>query len=386
MEYVEGTPLDAILRAHGRLPLVSTATGPDTPPGALGIAMQLCDALEVAHRRGVVHRDIKPANVLVLRDHAIKLLDFGIAKRTLEAATDQLTLKTAIVGTPYYASPEQVMGGPLDGRADLYALGILLYQMIVGHVPIDGPDDHAIFLAQLHTPAPPLEIPDIALPRDLVELVARMLAKNRNERPADAAQVRASLAAIAAVAPTLRMAPISPMWEAPTVAVHIVVNPASHGPPPAAIEARAPAPPPTLLAPAPPTSRRRPVALIAALVAAAAAGVGGTLLLTRAKPGAEARSEPTIGATASSQRIATPAETSMSVPAVATAPTLPPTATSTTSSQPISPVLAPPPITTTGAKPRVEPSTKAPTPPSASAAPIAPPKGPKMGTGTEDRE
>lgn len=125
MEYVEGTDLARLIKESGKLP----------PERALDVAEQMCRALDYAHREGVVHRDIKPANLLLTRDGQIKIADFGLAKQH-DAAALGFTKSSVIVGTPDYLAPEAwTPGTALDGRADLFSAGVVLYQMLTGQVP-----------------------------------------------------------------------------------------------------------------------------------------------------------------------------------------------------------------------------------------------------------
>lgn len=124
MEYVKGCDLSEVL-----------ARGPLLPGRAIEIARAICDALEVTHQQGVVHRDIKPANVLIAEDGAVKVVDFGVARLRTAADETQLTYTGLAVGTPDYMAPEQRLGGTVDGRADLFSLGVLLYEMLTGEVP-----------------------------------------------------------------------------------------------------------------------------------------------------------------------------------------------------------------------------------------------------------
>ncbi|MFT3915050.1 MAG: serine/threonine-protein kinase [Anaeromyxobacteraceae bacterium] len=169
--------------------------GPFTPARAANIADQLLRVLVEAHGAGIVHRDLKPANVMVVpvegAPERIEVLDFGISV----LATDDTREKTGVVfGTPAYMSPEQLRGEAVDGRADLYAVGVMLFEMLAGVPPFDGPTPIAVVTRQLEAPAPPLEQHRPGVPRALAELVASALERERDRRPASAAAMRAALA------------------------------------------------------------------------------------------------------------------------------------------------------------------------------------------------
>ena len=134
------------------------ARGPLGEPATLELALQVADALAAAHAAGIVHRDLKPANVFLVRDIAVRggtrarLLDFGIAKPTLSHGDISLTASDAIIGTPMYMAPEQCASrfGPVDARSDLYALGIVIYEMIAGKPPFAGPTLGDLIEQQVH--------------------------------------------------------------------------------------------------------------------------------------------------------------------------------------------------------------------------------------------
>jgi serine/threonine-protein kinase len=178
MEFVEGRGLDARLREDGPLPLTET----------VGIAEQIASALDHLHARGIIHRDIKPANVLVGEDGRLRLTDFGIAR----AEDPSQTLDTAIYGTPQYMAPEQVQGRALDARTDVFALGVLLYEMLTGRRPFPGATvaevTHRILYGQAE---PPDEVAGRPLPAAVQEVLARALARD----PADRFQTAGALAA-----------------------------------------------------------------------------------------------------------------------------------------------------------------------------------------------
>lgn len=176
-EYVEGETLGA--RLH---------RGPVPIPEAVEIAWQLADALAAAHSQGVIHRDLKPSNVVLAADGRAKVLDFGIA-RLVPAGYDMSasvpgTIGGGLVGTPGYAAPEQYLSRNVDGRADIYALGVILYEMIVGQRPFPGNDAVALATSVLRDDAPKLAASNGAwVPPNLEQLVARMLQRDPEKRP-----------------------------------------------------------------------------------------------------------------------------------------------------------------------------------------------------------
>ena len=160
------------------------------------VATELLDALQAAHAVGVIHRDIKPENVMVLdrptaAGATLKLIDFGLAKP--EGADDtQLTMAGHVLGTPQYMAPEQVQGEELDGRTDIYALGILMYELLAGERPFRHGQPMLLMIAQLQqTPAP---LP-VGVPAELEAVVRKALAKAPEDRYQTAAQMRQAIAA-----------------------------------------------------------------------------------------------------------------------------------------------------------------------------------------------
>src|SRR6266581_2430708 len=193
MELLEGQSLD-----HKLL-------GPPLPlDRLLDISIQLTEALEPAHAKGIVHRDIKPANIFITQRSQIKVLDFGLAKLTREAemAMDtvasqrgpaHLTSPGSTVGTVAYMSPEQARGEDLDARSDLFSLGAVMYQMATGRLPFSGATSAVIFSAILeHDPVPPLEL-NSELPPKLQEIIEKALEKDRDLRYQSAADLRGDL-------------------------------------------------------------------------------------------------------------------------------------------------------------------------------------------------
>jgi HAMP domain-containing protein/sensor domain CHASE-containing protein/predicted Ser/Thr protein kinase len=187
MEYVEGKSLKELIKERGRLP--ASAVMP--------IAKQLCRALEVSHEEGVIHRDIKPQNMVVQPDGVLKVMDFGIARLATRPAEAGHTQRGMVVGTPEYMAPEQLMGDELDVRADLYATGVVLYECLVGRVPLTAETPIALIARVLEeTPVPPHHAqPDV--PPALSDLVMWVLSKDRENRPRTAAELHTRLDQIA---------------------------------------------------------------------------------------------------------------------------------------------------------------------------------------------
>ncbi len=173
MEYVDGKPLTRYLGAGDELPLSAR----------VGIIRQAAEALEHAHERGVVHRDVKPGNILIARDGRVKVTDFGIGKFTSGTSVD-MTRTGQMIGSPAYMSPEQIKGEKLDGRSDLFSLGVVLYELLTGARPFPGESITTLVYQILHTePRDPREI-RASLPAASREVMARLLAKQPENRPA----------------------------------------------------------------------------------------------------------------------------------------------------------------------------------------------------------
>jgi serine/threonine protein kinase len=187
MEYVDGESLSTVLAREGAL----------DPRRAIDISRQIADGLTAAHELGIVHRDLKPDNVIIAtkRDgrEIAKVVDFGIAKALSDLPQDSLTRSGLVIGTPEYMSPEQLLGDPVDARADIYALGCMLYQMLTGGQPFDATTREQMIRRRLHEPPPHLQTAMPEIPRRLDTLIAHMLARSPNERLASAAEVSASL-------------------------------------------------------------------------------------------------------------------------------------------------------------------------------------------------
>jgi serine/threonine protein kinase/tetratricopeptide (TPR) repeat protein len=183
MEFIEGQMLGDFLRGRGRDGLNVAET--------VEVALQIADAMEEAHCRGILHRDLKPGNVMLTRlgrfSTFVKVLDFGLALRfSIRAGSSGKAAISGIAGTPFYMAPEQLLGYPLDARADIYALGVLLYEMLSGRLPLKYEtmvDMQRALLQEIPRPLDEL-LPDISLPGLLVETVRSCLEKSPDARPA----------------------------------------------------------------------------------------------------------------------------------------------------------------------------------------------------------
>ncbi|WP_330334326.1 protein kinase [Streptomyces sp. NBC_00536] len=184
MEYVEGRTLGHWVPARpGGLPL----------PDALGLVSEVLAALAASHARGMVHRDIKPANVMVGHDGSVKVMDLGIA-RALDQQATALTGTGYTVGTPHYMSPEQFEPGrPVDGRSDLYAVGVVLFQLLTGALPFDAESGFRIGYQHVTVRPPSLAASGAHQPPEVEALVARALAKDPDARFPDAEAMRAEV-------------------------------------------------------------------------------------------------------------------------------------------------------------------------------------------------
>ena len=149
------------------------------PDNAATIAAQVSAALDYAHRQGVVHRDIKPDNILFDDDRHAIITDFGIATARFHG---RLTGTGRAMGTPHYMSPEQAMGKMVDGRSDLYAVGVMLYEMLLGFPPFDGADSYSVGYKHVHEAPVPPEVVDSRTPMPLSAIIMKCLAKSPAER------------------------------------------------------------------------------------------------------------------------------------------------------------------------------------------------------------
>ena len=188
MEYLPGLNLQQIVEQQGRLP----------PERVVHLLRQACDALGEAHASGLIHRDIKPANIFAATRggvyDVVKLLDFGLV-RDREAASHDLsvTMNGVITGSPLYMSPEQAQGDQVDSRSDIYALGIVGYYLLTGHVPFDGEQPMKVLLAHLNSPVPPLNTWGAVVPADLERVILKCLEKSPDDRYQTVGELQSAL-------------------------------------------------------------------------------------------------------------------------------------------------------------------------------------------------
>ena len=255
MELVEG---ETLARRLARL-------GPFPPAEAMSLVQELARALGAAHARGIYHRDIKPENVLLTPDGSAKLADFGIARLTEGPRDARETAAGVIFGTPQYMSPEQAAGQRQDGRCDVYALGVLLFELLTGAPPYLGASATHVLAAHLLSPVPrlPAQGPHGPLAPALADLVGRMMAKNAAERPSTMGEVEAALEAVLtghelpppvprlAVRPWMRRGLVALAVTAVAVLIVLGVRGARPAPPPSATTESAVAPTAPPAAPTP---------------------------------------------------------------------------------------------------------------------------------------
>ncbi len=212
MKYVAGESLEALLARHGVL----------APARATSIVRAMAEALDYAHAHGVVHRDIKPGNILIAEDGRVVIVDFGIA-RTSDGGR-RVTETGMLMGTPQYMSPEQIVGAPVDGRADLYACGLVLYEMLAGAPPFDG--ERTFDILRAHVDETPLDVAvaraamapaSDPIPDPLRATVGMLLEKDPARRPASGRALVAHLDGLATPAPPTTSPP-APTTSRPTTA------------------------------------------------------------------------------------------------------------------------------------------------------------------------
>ena len=194
MEYVRGEDLKSFLRRSRTLSVGK----------AISIARQVAEGLGEAHRLGIVHRDLKPGNIMIDKDGNAKVMDFGIARSLAGGAGTALG---AIVGTPEYMSPEQVEGKTADARADIYALGVILFEMVTGRLPFEGDTSLAVAHMHKYEPSPDPRTLNPKLPAALGRLILRCLTKDREKRYQTTGEILAELESIESALPAAERAP-----------------------------------------------------------------------------------------------------------------------------------------------------------------------------------
>jgi len=177
MEFIEGSTLEALIREQRTIATAQT----------IDIIRQVCAGLDFAHAKGIIHRDVKPGNIMLASNGLAKITDFGIAR-----AGEAMTITGQVVGTPNYMSPEQVLGKPLDGRSDLFSVGVILYEMVTGERPFEGQSITTIMYKIVHeTPIPPRKL-DSTIHPGLSAVIEKALSKSADDRfPNGEALVRA---------------------------------------------------------------------------------------------------------------------------------------------------------------------------------------------------
>jgi serine/threonine-protein kinase len=186
MEFVRGETFDKVSSRLGPLPVERAAR----------LCAQVLDALAYAHRAGIVHRDLKPANLMLTESGLAKVMDFGIARMI---GTEHLTLDGFMVGTPAYMAPEQALGGEIDGRTDLYAMGVVFYRLLTAHLPFKADSGVAMVHKQIHDLPTPLRQFRADLPAVCQDILTRAMAKTPAERYQTAEEFRDALAALAGI-------------------------------------------------------------------------------------------------------------------------------------------------------------------------------------------
>ena len=195
MEHVDGPTLKQVIQQRGALPLAE----------ALDIGAQVCAAADVAHRRGIVHRDIKPQNILLAADGVVKVTDFGLAQPVAAGPAGEHGQET-VLGTAHYLSPEQAQGQPATPASDIYAIGVVLYEMLTGRVPYDGATAEEIVQKHVgQAPVPPRQLNE-SLPAAVEAFIYKALAKQPDQRHATARELGNALTAYRALSDGQTMA------------------------------------------------------------------------------------------------------------------------------------------------------------------------------------
>ena len=364
MELVEGRDLKDVIRERAPLPVAE----------AFSIGRQVASALDFAHQRGLVHRDVKPQNIMVTDVGVAKVTDFGIA-RSLSAS--QLTRTGMVIGTAHYFAPEQAQGSPAAPSSDIYSLGIVLYEMVTGHLPFDADSPIAVAMQHLHSQPPPPWEYNPALSTRAGAVVLRALEKNPNRRYGDAAEFANALseAVSAGTGGTTTLSPVVPPQPQHTRVYDTV--PRDPTPAPRRRMARDPFEGvPAVATRQPPNPWRRTWIILAVLLAGVAVAAGAFLVSNQAFGGGAAPTETPTGtpsptATPRPRRRPTSTATSVVVvlPSFTPAPVIPATPIPTRALPTFTPIPSKPTFT-----PLPKPlSTASPVPPTSTPLPVFPP-------------
>lgn len=209
MQFVDGRDLSTILKKQGKLP----------NERLIRIFRQVAEGLKAAHDQGVVHRDLKPQNIMIDSQDRVYVTDFGLAKHAEQSG---MTQTGAVIGTPFYMSPEQVKGESVDQRSDIYALGVILYQMAAGAVPFTGATPFEVMMRRMQRPAQPIGELNPELPRYLQKIIERCMAVDANLRYQNVAEILEDLdSENARTSP--RYTALSRRWARPAAAAAIAV-------------------------------------------------------------------------------------------------------------------------------------------------------------------
>jgi serine/threonine protein kinase len=188
MQFVDGETLEDMMQREGAMPAIK----------ALAIIKAALEGLREAHKHGIVHRDVKPSNIFMSKDGAIRLADFGLALKMQKGKASD----TRVIGTPLYMSPEQIWGGEMDGRSDIYSMGATLYHMLAGVPPYEAPSPTDIVSMHVNNPAPDIRRTNSDISKALAELILGMMAKKADARPSTVDEVLNELASPAMVLET----------------------------------------------------------------------------------------------------------------------------------------------------------------------------------------
>lgn len=186
MEFIQGEPISSLMKKQ-----------PYAPDAIADFGSRMAEALDYAHKKGIIHRDVKPSNILYTTEGKLKITDFGIAHIEDPSGVEE-TQAGEILGTPAYMSPEQVLGRPVDGRSDLFSLGIILYEMATGSRPFQGQGMNAIFNAITNDVPPPIYTISQTIPRSLSDVIMKCLSKSPEARHADGRELAATLRSVTA--------------------------------------------------------------------------------------------------------------------------------------------------------------------------------------------